>query len=417
MAGKFTAAEWATIGAALDADPARYGWPERRDGSLILSSFNIRKLGDVAKKTDGSFALIARYIAQCDLVAVQEVLEDLAALKHVVALVSAEAGEPFGFVVSDITGGRGATGSSVERLAYVYRESRVTLGNVTADLSFDRGYILDELYEKRDEFIAAAVEYTNELSAKRAIYDAKVAAALAAGKKKPRFTKPVFVAPAFLDFIRTPHIASFELGGGANPYRIMAVNAHLLYGNKSKQAIERKREFDKLLEWLLIRAAKHKSEFQDFVLMGDLNLSFDKPKVQRPAIHEQIKQLNTKLKKSRAATVVNFPFIDERKSPRTSEVGVIRTNARLSETFDQIGIFAHDKRLPSFEENEDVAEAGRSPDAFDYQVFDFTTLFGEALVSQDFWDQPKAVRKAFINRFHHDFSDHMPIWVRLPNPV
>ena len=417
MAKHFTPTEWAAINAGLDAAPDRYGWPEHRSGSLILSSFNIRKLGDVDNKTDGAFDLIARFIAQCDLIAVQEVLEDLSALKHVVALASNIAGEPFEFIASDITGGRGATGSSVERLAFVYRKSRVTQGNVAADLSFDRGYILDELYDKRADFIAAADAYAAEYAEKRTAYEAKAAAAAAAGKRKPSFRKPIFVAPAFLDFIRTPHVVSFDIGGGANPYRIMAVNAHLLYGDKSKQAEERKREFEALLTWLLIRAAKHKSEYQDFILLGDLNLSFSKPEIQRPLIHARIKTLNAELKRSRAATVVNFPFIDERVSPRTGDVSVIRTNARLTETFDQIGVFAHDKRLPSFEENEDVADPARSDDAFDYQVFDFASLFSDTLVGEDFADRPKKERSAFINRYHHDFSDHMPIWIRLPQPT
>ncbi len=315
MAKHFTPTEWAAINAGLDAAPDRYGWPEHRSGSLILPSFNIRKLGDLDNKTDGAFDLIARFIAQRDLIAVQEVLEDLSALKHVVALASNIAGEPFEFIASDITGGRGATGPSVERLVFVCRKSRVAQGNVAADLSFDRGYILDELYDKRVDFIAAADAYAAEYAEKRTAYDAKVAAAAAAGKRKPSFRKPIFVAPAFLDFIRTPHVVSFDIGGGANPYRIMAVNAHLLYVDKSKQAEERKREFEALLTWLLIRAAKHKSEYQDFILLGDLNLSFSKPEIQRPLIHALIKTLNAELKRSRAATVVNFALHRRSRQP------------------------------------------------------------------------------------------------------
>jgi len=58
---------------------------------------------------------------------------------------------------------------------------------------------------------------------------------------KPK--KPKFKAPAFLTFIRTPHVASFQIKGRqtAAPLPFLAINAHLLYG-KSPQ--ERADEFD-----------------------------------------------------------------------------------------------------------------------------------------------------------------------------
>ncbi|MEM1163669.1 MAG: endonuclease/exonuclease/phosphatase, partial [Pseudomonadota bacterium] len=73
MSEEFTKAEWKKINAALDADPERYGLPERRSRSVVLASFNIRKLGNPEKKTNGAFDFLARFCAQCDLIAVQEV--------------------------------------------------------------------------------------------------------------------------------------------------------------------------------------------------------------------------------------------------------------------------------------------------------------------------------------------------------
>ena len=46
MAAKdFTKAEWAKIRRQLNKDPVHYGLPQRQYGSVVIGSFNIRKLG------------------------------------------------------------------------------------------------------------------------------------------------------------------------------------------------------------------------------------------------------------------------------------------------------------------------------------------------------------------------------------
>ena len=90
----------------------------------------------------------------------------------------------------------------------------------------------------------------------------------------------------------------------------------------------------------------------------------------------------------------------------------LTTNARLSETFDQIAIFSRDKRLQQLR-NEDAGAAERGPD---FGVFDFVNLFSEALLGKTFDKLTKDRRAAFIRRFEHSVSDHMPLWFRIPLP-
>jgi hypothetical protein len=170
---------------------------------------------------------------------------------------------------------------------------------------------------------------------------------------------------------------------------------------------------------MLERVASTRSLNRNYILLGDLNLAFDKADdKRRDEIVGRIKSMNETLNRREAATVVNFPFITERKDPRTGETAVIRTNARQSQTFDQIGIFAKDRRLPGFEANAGVAD-DPGPDAFDYQHFNFADLFAEAVLGPgtELSDMPKKPKAAFIDRFQHDVSDHMPIWIRLPLPA
>ena len=56
---EFTPQEWKRIHAELDANEERYGLPRRTYGSLVFASFNIRKLGSVRKRDEGTWQLLA----------------------------------------------------------------------------------------------------------------------------------------------------------------------------------------------------------------------------------------------------------------------------------------------------------------------------------------------------------------------
>ncbi|UCG25424.1 MAG: hypothetical protein JSW55_05375 [Chloroflexota bacterium] len=47
---EITLDQWTSINAELDRNPQKYGLPKRNDDSIILASFNIRKLGNVNKR-------------------------------------------------------------------------------------------------------------------------------------------------------------------------------------------------------------------------------------------------------------------------------------------------------------------------------------------------------------------------------
>ena len=145
------------------------------------------------------------------------------------------------------------------------------------------------------------------------------------------------------------------------------------------------------------------------ILLGDCNLDFRNPATRRDAINAYLKSINdTELKGKRAK--LNFPFLD--KHPTQDEV--FRTNARLNQTYDQIGLVVHDKRLPLSHLNKKAGAL--SPGGFDYGVFNFTDLIAQAL-----YGSPAAVldakeRRAMLKKFEHDLTDHMPIWIRLSKP-
>ncbi len=77
--------------------------------------------------------------------------------------------------------------------------------------------------------------------------------------------------PFFVTFARQPHGVAFRIRN-AEPYEFLAVNAHLIFGDRIG---DRRREFTALMELLKSRLADDDSI--NLILTGDLNLDFDDP--------------------------------------------------------------------------------------------------------------------------------------------
>ena len=390
---QFNRAEWAKIEAVLSEQPARFGFPDRVYGSALIGSFNIRKLGNVGARSSRTWSFIARICAQFDLLAIQEVMDDLSGLRKLMDLL----GPDFGLIVSDKTGAFPGDPGLGERLAFVYNRRVVRRTEIATDITYDRSKILATIIANNDaihDALDPLVSYEEEL----ATWQAK-----RRGRKPSR---PKVRLPTFLSFIRAPFCVSFEIFGhpDTQPYRLMGINAHLYFGNYID---DRRQEFNALVEWIVARVAEHdRAYYDDFVLLGDLNLDYDKPKSDRDRIERRLKALDGE---TPSGAHVNFPFLD----PHPDRRGVFRTNARLTETFDQIGLFFRDSRLPTHRDNAAMGKAAAGPD---YGVFDFANLFAVALLHKTFARASKDEKRSLLSKFEHKVSDHLPIWIRLPLP-
>jgi len=405
-AGHFTERQWDKIEAELLRDPKGYGMPDGpREESMVLASFNIRKLGRTKKRVKGKtisrereLAFMARFCARCDLVAIQEVQDNLDGLRYLKKKVDervASAGE-FGLLVSDITGEVPGERGMAERLAFLYRKSRIKRMDMTSDLTVDRSGVLANFMKHSDEFSTAYKKFETELKA---------------FEQKKRKKKPKLKLPAFLTFTRTPFVAAFEApaAAGGDPLRFIAVNAHLIYGTMR----DRKEEFKALISWMTNRLLRQeKMVAPNFILMGDLNLDLDKPVKDRAEINSYIRGLNDKVFGDKKAERVYFPFID--KHPETDKL--IRTNARQNQTFDQIAFLrgAKEQQLPNKRWSKLVD--WDDLDAFDFNVFNFADLFAKTIKGKAYLGLSKDERTELGKNFEHSVSDHMPIWVRIPRP-
>ena len=148
MATQFTSAEWKAIRQTLDADRPKYGLPEREYGSVLLGSFNIRKLGSSRRRNADTWEFLAEVCRSFDLLAVQEIMDDLGGLRRLMALLGPE----FSMIVSDQTGVFPGESGLGERLGFIYRWSAVERMEVATDVTFDRTKVLNTIAERYEEF-------------------------------------------------------------------------------------------------------------------------------------------------------------------------------------------------------------------------------------------------------------------------
>ena len=394
----FSSAQWKQVRAALDGGGIRYGLPDRRYGSIFLASFNIRKLGRIGNRRRETWEFLADVCRHFDLLAVQEVMDDLSGLHHLKTLMGPE----FDLIVSDKTGAFPGEPGLGERLGFIFNTRLIRRTDVATDITYDRSKVLRTLSQYNDEIHETLAPHAKAFQ----VYQHKLAE-FEAGRLRRRPARPKLKVqmPVFLSFVRAPFCVSFEISGhpGTTPYQFMAVNAHLYFGDFMS---DRRQEFDAIMSWLIARVEERdKAYYPNFILLGDLNLDFNNPGSDRARIEKHMKRFNAGFGDE---AHVNFPFLDVH--PHRDKV--FRTNARHTETFDQIGLFFRDERFPTFQENPKMGPEGR----YDYGVFDFVQLFSEALHDKPFSLLSKQKQNALLASFEHKVSDHMPLWLRLPLP-
>lgn len=398
MAAHFSDSEWNKINKLFQQSAQDYNLPGKRTDSVVIGSFNIRKLGKIDNRTAQSWDFLAATLSQFDLIAVQEIMDDLSGFEHLLSLL----GNDYGMVVSDVTGAKPGESGNIERLGFLFNWKRIQRTALASDITFGRSEIADNLYDHRSQFSRAWTKYTKKLNER----EAKAKKNKKLGKRPP--PKPAIELPRFVSFIRQPHCVSFRIKGGNNakPYEFLVVNAHLLYGTNKE---ERQWEFKALLEWLTIRAKYVDTLYHpNLLLLGDCNLDFDTVPVMREDVDAFLKGLNKTVLKSKKAAEANFPMLTAH-----PQHGILRSALRQEQTYDQIGIFSNDPRLPKPDDNK---IAGASPGSYNYGVFNIANLLANALHGKDIDQVTKTQQKAIYKKAEFDITDHMPIWMRLPLP-
>ena len=297
MTRELTKAEWGKINGLFEAHAGNYGLPKRSYGSVVLASFNIRKLGQRRNRSERTWKFLAQVCQHFDLLAIQETMNNLEGFNYLQSLMGPE----FHAVVSDCTGHFPGEQGMAERLGFIYNSQLVQRGPIVSDISIDRSKLIKTMIDNYEELRRELHPYLNYLDDH---------AAWLKQPTGPEPSPPKVTFPVFLTFVRQPFSASFRIVGhsGTAPYKIMAVNAHLCFGDSIE---ERRQEFDALMQWILGRVKeKQATEYANFILLGDLNLDFDHSTRDRTLITQHIKTFNTDMAAAGHPAKVYFPFLD-----------------------------------------------------------------------------------------------------------
>jgi endonuclease/exonuclease/phosphatase family metal-dependent hydrolase len=245
------------------------------DPTLLLATWNIREFGGTKSggREDEPLYYIAEIMSRFDMIAVQEVRDDLDALDRLMFVL----GDWWKYIVSDVT--LGAQGNN-ERHAYIYDTRKISFGGM-------------------------------------------------AGELVPEMKKKGGLLQSDFAFSRTPYVAGFKAGW----FKFTLCTQHLYYGKAEGDDPQRLQETKTVLDLLKKRMKSRDAWAGNAILLGDFNIfstkdesfqAIEKEKFQIPALlkgtysnaikdkpFDQIaflaRDVETQLGLARAGT---FPFFD-----------------------------------------------------------------------------------------------------------
>lgn len=195
---------------------------KKLDKNLLIATWNIRAFGNLTRKWDSvdgdspkrdlhSILCIAQIISRFDVIAIQEVKDNIRALRDTLKVL----GKNWSFILTDVNKGKVGNG---ERMAYLFDTRRVHLSGLAGEL------VVPEEWEDQIGEHALSKQ-----------------------------------------FVRSPYAVSFQ----SNQHTFILVTLHILYGKSPENRIE---ELRGIAKWLKNWAGSINAYHQDFIALGDFNI-------------------------------------------------------------------------------------------------------------------------------------------------
>ncbi|MFS2154807.1 endonuclease/exonuclease/phosphatase family protein [Rhizobium sp. Rhizsp42] len=225
----------------------------KSDSSLLLATWNIRDFDSNkfgwGPRLPESFYYLAETISCFDLVAIQEVNENLKPLEKLMKIL----GREWDYIVTDVTDGPSGNG---ERMAFVYNTEKVWFRKIAGEIVLPDG-----------QMVVAKKRVT---------------------VKGQKDLPPTFVETE-QQFARSPFLVAFQSGW----FRFSLCTVHIYYGKDSGPELERRiAEIKQLVQFFAKRQDKaspdvdHLGLPENYILLGDFNVVSPQ--------HETMKALKSK---------------------------------------------------------------------------------------------------------------------------
>ena len=195
--------------------------PEKKlESNLLIATWNIREFDSPAygDRIEEAFYYIAEIVSKFDIIAIQEVRQDLKALKKLISIL----GNNWEYIVTDVT--EGAEGN-MERLAFVFDTRKVKFGGLA-------GEVVLPPFETKDATTG------------QTIY------------------QPV------KQLARTPYMCGFKAGWT----NFILSTVHILYGSSAANDKDRTAEINEIAQALAKKAADKYEWSNNLLLLGDFNI-------------------------------------------------------------------------------------------------------------------------------------------------
>ena len=122
--------------------------PEKTaENSLLLATWNIRQFNE--KRRPESFMYIAEILSRFDLIAVQEVKDEMAGLLEVMKIL----GKNWTFIATDISSKE--SGGNNERIAFLYDTNKVSFKNIAGEIVLPHTELIQGMQFARSPFCVA----------------------------------------------------------------------------------------------------------------------------------------------------------------------------------------------------------------------------------------------------------------------
>jgi hypothetical protein len=228
---------------------------QRDDNSFLLATFNIRDFDSDkfgwGHRLDESFYYLAEMISCFDLVALQEITQDLRPFDRLLGILGRNEWE---YLLTDVT--EGPSGNN-ERMAYLYRQDKVWFRRISGEIVLPQGQLIvaaDKVDDSRD----------------------------AEGDDGDDRDTQETGADFGHQFARSPYLVTFQSGW----FRCSVCTVHIYYGASSGAKLRRRiAEIESLVEFFADRqdAEIERAEesgagsgpdalVENYILLGDFNV-------------------------------------------------------------------------------------------------------------------------------------------------
>lgn len=294
--------------------------------SLRLATWNLMHFGDggAYRRTTESMLYIAEIIDHFDLVAIQEVNQNLTSLEY---LFGRHLRGDWDYIVTDTTGG---SMGNKERLAFAYRRSKVWFRKEAGEIVLPSG---QEIADPGAEQVGRKVQ-----------------------------------------FARTPFSVAFQSGW----FKFKLCTVHIFYGKNvedSPELEQRRREIARIAEFLAARQEDQEKTLGDeanFILLGDFNIISPEHRTMQAledagfTIPQAIKDAPSSLSGKHHYDQIAFRLADRRFEFRQAGVFDMFDAVYRDEDADQ---YIDVVKPPSFEEGSDGQPRSREQKARYYRTY------------------------------------------------